>query len=104
MSASWFLSSSSTRSPSGGYPPLGGGAVCFVAAPAAAPAVGGVPAARGIVEAAEDVHERRLPRARGAHDGDHLAARNLEVDPGGRHDLVSAGAVDLGNSLGAGDA
>src|SRR3990172_8438040 len=66
-------------------------------------AVEEVRAARGIVEAAEDIHQRRLPRARGAHDGDHLAACNLEVDPGERHHLVSAGAVDLGNSLGADD-
>src|SRR5690606_16143223 len=34
----------------------------------------------GPVEAAEDVHQRRLARARGAHDGHELARVDLQVD------------------------
>src|SRR5688500_10572246 len=43
-------------------------------------AVEEVLAAAGPVEAAEDVHERGLARARGAHDGDELAGADVEVD------------------------
>jgi len=39
----------------------------------------GVGAGAGAVEAAEDVHERRLARARGADDGDHLPRLDIEV-------------------------
>src|SRR2546425_578996 len=50
----------------------------------------------GDVEAADDVHERRLARARRAHDRDELALVDVEVDPLERvHDVVLAHAVGL---------
>ena len=45
-----------------------------------ADAVEGIGAGGRPVEAAQDVHRRRLARAAGPHDGDELAARNGEVD------------------------
>jgi hypothetical protein len=36
--------------------------------------------AAGAVEAAEDVHEGRLARAGGAHDGDELTRADVQVD------------------------
>ena len=39
-----------------------------------------------LVEAGEDVHERRLARARRAHDGDELALRDVERDAAERVD------------------
>ena len=41
-------------------------------------------AARGAVERADDVHHRRLARARGAHDRHELALIDREVDVGER--------------------
>src|SRR5690606_25101920 len=49
----------------------------------------------GAVEAAQDVHERRLARARRAHDGDELVAPDDEVDAAQRVDLLDADPVDL---------
>ena len=54
-------------------------------------------AARGRpVEAADDVHQRRLARAGRAHDGHELAARDRQADPLERGDLDLAHVVDLG--------
>ncbi len=51
--------------------------------------------ARRHVEAADDVHQRRLARAGGPHDRDVLTALDDQVDPvDGAHDGVAA-AVDL---------
>src|SRR5690606_31699434 len=49
-------------------------------------AVEPVVAAGGRVEAAQDVEQRALARARRADDGRHLAARDLEPGPGQRGD------------------
>ena len=48
------------------------------------------------LERAEQVQQRALPRARGAHDRDHLAARDLERDAVEGADGGLALAVDLG--------
>src|SRR5262249_12601519 len=53
--------------------------------------------ARRPVEAAEDVHERRLPRARVAHDGDELAPFDPQADAGERAHLDVAESIDLGD-------
>src|SRR5579871_1179974 len=37
-------------------------------------------AGRGSVQSADEIQERGLPGARGAHDGDHFAALDLQVD------------------------
>src|SRR5207237_10256863 len=42
------------------------------------------------VEAAEDVEQRRLPRARGSHDGEELAGANRQADAAQRLDDVGA--------------
>ena len=56
-------------------------------------------AAVGDVETAEDVHERRLARPRGAHDRHELALVDVEVDTAeGVHDVVLAHAVRLGDT------
>jgi hypothetical protein len=47
------------------------------------------------VEAAQDVHERRLAGARGAHDGDQLPGLDREVDPLQGVNLDLAHLVDL---------
>src|SRR5574343_1230283 len=48
------------------------------------------------VQAAEHVHQRRLARARSAHDGDELARYHPQVDALQRHHLgLGAGRVDL---------
>ena len=53
-----------------------------------------VVAAAGLIEAAQDVHERGLARARRAHDGDELARCNLQVHATQRvHGLP--GRIDL---------
>ena len=52
------------------------------------------PAGRG-VQAAEDVHHRRLARAGVAHDRDHLALVDAQRDAVERPHLDGAGAVDL---------
>jgi len=54
--------------------------------PAHVPSVEPVHAARRAVEAAEDVEQRRLPGARGAHDGDQLAGAHGERDAAQRLD------------------
>src|SRR5262249_54578972 len=43
-------------------------------------AVQPVAAGGGAVQAAQDVHQRGLARARGAHEGDHLAAVDAQGD------------------------
>ena len=58
-----------------------------------------VAAGGGAVEAAEQVHQRRLARARGPHDGDELALRDLERDAAERRQLDVAHPVDLGDVL-----
>ena len=51
------------------------------------------------VETAEDVHEGRLARTRGPHDGDVLALFDGQADaPEGGH-ADGAGPVDLGHLL-----
>ena len=55
-----------------------------------------------LVEAGEDVHERRLARARRAHHGRELAALDVEVDAaegvdGGVALAVAAGDAARGN-------
>ena len=47
------------------------------------------------IEAADDVHRRRLARAGRTHDGDELAARDVEIDAGQRIDPGLALAVAL---------
>ena len=42
----------------------------------------------GCVEQAEQVEQRALARAAGSHDGDHLSALDVEVDPAENRDLV----------------
>ncbi len=53
----------------------------------------------GPIEAGEDVHERRLARARGAHDGGELALRNVERDAAQRVDGRVALAVAAGDVM-----
>ncbi len=61
---------------------------------------GQVVAARGRdVEAAQDVHQRRLARARWSDDGDVLAFVDGQAHPAQRGDRDGAGAVDLGHPL-----
>ncbi|MNT02675.1 hypothetical protein D3C72_1371810 [compost metagenome] len=50
----------------------------------------GVGAGARPVEAAEDVHERRLARARGADDGQHFAVADVQVDIFQHLDLLLA--------------
>src|SRR5215471_13471315 len=57
-----------------------------------------VRAARGAIEAAEDVHQRRLSRTRRADDGDELALVNGQVDAVQHLDRELAGAVRLGDA------
>ena len=52
-------------------------------------------AGRRHVEAAEDVHERRLARARRPGDGDELVLLDAQRDVAQGDDLGGAGAVDL---------
>src|SRR5215472_17487804 len=54
-----------------------------------------VPAAAGQVQAAEDVHQRALARARRAHDGHVFAALHRQRDAGQRRDLDRAQPVGL---------
>src|SRR5262249_21644203 len=54
-----------------------------------------VAALGGRVEAAEEVHQRRLATARGAHDGEVLAAVDVEVDAVEGVDLLGAHLVHL---------
>ena len=42
---------------------------------------------RRLVKASQDIHERRLPRAGGAHDGDEFSSPDLECDPAQCMDL-----------------
>src|SRR5437899_1502857 len=53
----------------------------------------------GDVEAADDVHERRLARSARAHDGDELTAFDQQVDAPQRLNLDPAHAVGLGDRL-----
>src|SRR5205823_2829838 len=48
----------------------------------------------GAVEAADDVHQRRLSRARRSHDGHVLALLDDEVDAAQRVDLLRSELVD----------
>jgi hypothetical protein len=52
-----------------------------------------------LVQPRDAVQERRLARARRAHDGDELALRDLEVEPVERHHFVPARAVHLAHAL-----
>src|SRR5438128_483020 len=62
-------------------------------------------AAVGDVEAAEDVHERRLPRPRRAHDRDELGRTDIEIDPAQRvHRDLPPDAVRLGDAAKLDDA
>ena len=54
-------------------------------------------AGRGDVEAAEDVHERRLAGTGGPGDRDELVLLDAEGHPGERCDLDVSGAVELGH-------
>ena len=56
-----------------------------------------VVAAGRAIEAAEDVHQRRLARTGGAHDGDELAAVNGEAHAAQRVHLGVAQPIDLGH-------
>ncbi len=51
------------------------------------------------VEAGEGVEQRRLAAAGGAHDGDHLAALDGEVDAAQGVDPIGAGVVGLDDPL-----
>src|SRR5207253_6080920 len=52
----------------------------------------------GDVEAAQDVHERRLPRSRRAHDRDELGGPDIEIDAAQRvHRDLPPDAVRLGD-------
>ena len=55
--------------------------------------------ARRLVEAAEDVHQRRLARARRAHDRDELALVDGQRDAAQRVHLDVAQLVDLGDPV-----
>ncbi len=66
-------------------------------------AVQPVLAGRGRVEATDDVHQRGLARAGGAHDGDILALPDDEVDAPQRIDLDLSQVVDLVDPLGPDD-
>src|SRR5690606_29359583 len=56
-----------------------------------------VAAAAGRVQAADDVHQRGLARARGSHQGDVLVAADVEVDAGECQHLLVAHAVAPGD-------
>ena len=56
--------------------------------------------ARRLVEPGEDVHQRRLARARRAHDGRQLAALDLERDAAERVDRGLAFPVAAGQVVG----
>ena len=58
-------------------------------------------ARRGLVEAREHVHQRRLARAGRPHDRRERPGREVDVDPVERADLGGALAVDLGERPGA---
>src|SRR5207245_6782304 len=60
-------------------------------------AVEKVTTARRHVEAADDIHERRLARAARPHNGDELAFFDDEVDASQRRDLDLAHTVGLGD-------
>ncbi len=53
----------------------------------------------GVVEAAQDVEERRLPRARGADDRDEASLVEREVDPLEDVERARVGAVALVDAL-----
>jgi hypothetical protein len=52
-------------------------------------------AAAGLVDAGDEVQQRRLPAARGPHDRDELAAVELEVDAAERTHVHRPGPVAL---------
>src|SRR4051794_24974109 len=58
-----------------------------------------VRAVGGTVEAAEDVHQRRLAGAGGAHHGDELPLIDEEVDASERAHFDLAHRIDLGQAL-----
>ena len=58
-----------------------------------------VMAAGRLVEAAENVHQRRFARARRAHDGDELAGLDGEADAAQRFDLDIADDERAGDIL-----
>ena len=51
----------------------------------------------GTIQAADQIEERRLSGAGGADDGDHLAARDVQIDGFERSDLALA-VVELGDT------
>src|SRR5690606_26501770 len=57
-------------------------------------------AAVGGVESGQAVHERRLARARGAHDGGELAGVELDGDVAERDDLRLTDTIGLPEALG----
>ena len=57
-------------------------------------AVEAVAAGRRTVEAADEVHEGRLARARRAHDGDEVACLDVERDAAQRDDAAAVELVD----------
>ena len=63
-----------------------------------------VAAARGNVEAAQDIHQGGLARARGPHEGDILALLDIKVDALEDGDVHLAQMVVLDDVLGADDA
>src|SRR5260370_3407834 len=62
-------------------------------------AVENVAAGGRLVEAADQVHQRALPRTRRAHDGDELAFRDMQRNAFEGGYLHLAGAVDLADPL-----
>src|SRR5262249_47134209 len=55
-------------------------------------------ARRRLQQAAEDLHESRLPRARRAHDREQLACSDAEVDAAERLDVHAAARVGLADT------
>jgi len=70
----------------------------IVGSPADVEPAEAVAAARGPVEAAEDVHHRRLSRAARAHDGDELAGRDRNGHVTERAHEPRLGAVFFGDA------
>src|SRR5437016_4138893 len=60
-------------------------------------------APRGHIEAGNQVQQRCLPRAAGAHQGEELARRHLEIEIEKHLDLLAASAEVLVNAVNAND-
>ena len=56
-------------------------------------------ACSGLIETADDIHERGLARARRPHNGDHLAGAHLECDAAQSVDFDLTHLVDFGDVL-----